>query len=174
MRGLTSQLQLKAQPGESAVLDFPTDDFGMNQAYGRAVDDRTLIEPAYQACNHELFIKESISAGTILHSEKNIYTVVDGPRGENLLYGAVVGQERCLVRVFDYNDEAKFQNEVEKLELLNQILEDSGVGEQSLVVKMMEYFSCQLSDNLTVLCIVMEHLESSLSDYLAKVTLKDE
>ena len=74
-----------------------------------------------------------------------------------------------LLRVYDADDEAKFANEVEKLNLLNQIMEE--LGEQSFLVQMIESFQTEVgSSNLSVNCIVMEHLELSLAEYLASLS----
>ena len=45
--------------------------------------------------------------------------------------------------MYDCDDVTRYQNEVEKLNLLNQIMEDMGLGgDQGLIIQMIESFSC--------------------------------
>ena len=48
-------------------------------------------------------------------------------------------------------------------------MEDMGVAEQGFVVRMVEQFSCEVEQGLTVVCIVMEHLGKSLGEYLRSI-----
>ena len=53
-----------------------------------------------------------------------------------------------------------------KLNLLNEIIEDLGVKDQSFVTKVIDFFQCQFDESVSVLCIVMEYLEQSLAEYV--------
>ena len=73
-----------------------------------------------------------------------------------------------MIKIYDSDEQVRFSNEVEKLNLLNQIMEE--IGEQDFIVKVIESFVCDIEGNncpTTLLCIVMEHLEMSLADYMA-------
>ena len=75
---------------------------------------------------------------------------------------------KVLLKIYDSEEVAKFQNEVEKLNLLNQIMEE--IGQQGFLVQVIESFSCQVGAGVgNALCIVMEHLEMSLADYVSSL-----
>ena len=68
--------------------------------------------------------------------------------------------ERVLLRVYEMDDgQMLFENELSKLNLLNEIMEDLGVQDQSFIAKVIDSFACPINDQVTVLCIIMEHLE---------------
>lgn len=75
---------------------------------------------------------------------------------------------KVLLKIYDSDEMAKFQNEVEKLNLLNQIMEE--IGQQGFLVQVIESFSCRVGSGVgNALCIVMEHLEMSLADYVSSL-----
>ena len=73
------------------------------------------------------------------------------------------------MRIYDCDEVHKFQNEVEKLELLGQIMEDMGVKEQGFLMEVIESFSCEVSQSVHALCIVMEAVDLSVSEFLCTI-----
>ena len=106
-----------------------------------------------------------------MESENSAYRVVMSVNKGNLFEIVEESSKgKYLARVYDCDDLCKFQNEVEKLEILNSIMEDMGVAKQGgFVVKMIESFSCEISSGMQVLCIVMESLGMSLATYLSSI-----
>ena len=47
------------------------------------------------------------------------------------------------------------------------------MAEQSSVVDVVEFFSCEVSTSFTALCIVMEHLDKNLADFLGSLGDED-
>ena len=80
---------------------------------------------------------------------------------DNLFEATVGGSDdlRVMVRVFQLEDAKSFESELSKLNLLNEIIEDLGVKDQSFVTKVIDFFQCQVDESVSVLCIVMEYLE---------------
>ena len=70
-----------------------------------------------------------------------------------------------MIKVYDRDEAHSFYNEVEKLELLNRILDQQGI-EQSPIVHMFEAFTCQIGQHAVVHCVVFEHLEVSLAELI--------
>ena len=136
---------------------------------------RTVEQTVYEACDGNL-IRDVIYTGVNLKSETASYTVIRLVNPSQNLYEAIIEDpniprelRKVLLRVYDADDAAKFANEVEKLNLLNQIMEE--LGEQSFLVQMIESFQSEVgSSRMSVYCIVMEHLELSLADYLANLS----
>ena len=122
-------------------------------------------------------------------SDTATYTVTSDSAlvGQSTLYEAVMDIEKddtqqasnsstipaavskVLIKIYACDELAKFNNEVEKLNLLNQIMEE--IGEKDFIVQVIESFEYQIQgSNSSVLCIVMEHLEMSLSEYMTSLS----
>ena len=66
--------------------------------------------------------------------------------------------------MYDCDDIVTFNNEVEKLNLLGQIMEE--LGDQSFIVKVLDSFQCEIGPKRGTYCIIMEHLDLSLAEYI--------
>ena len=117
--------------------------------YSRTGADPTLMQTLYEACNQNL-IQDRVKSGTVLRSESVFYQVVKAIHTSNNLFEVVdfETQTKYLVRIFDCDEIQKFQNEFEKLDLLNSVMEDMGVSEQGFVVKMIESFTCEVNQKI--------------------------
>ena len=77
---------------------------------------------------------------------------------------------KFLMKIYDTDEVHKYQNEVEKLELLAQIMMDMGVKEQSFLVEVIDSFSHEVNQHngssVQALCIVMEHVDISVNEFL--------
>ena len=75
----------------------------------------------------------------VLTGESANYTITRSISGTENLFEASTGNAtlgtKVLIKVYDIDDVTRFQNEVEKLNLLNQIMEEMGLGgDQGLIV----------------------------------------
>ena len=97
--------------------------------------ENTLAQPVYEAYYQNL-IKDKVIVGTVLQSDTTSYTVIRARSCVNIFEVRQEGKEqrKYTVKLYDYDDVHKFQNEVEKLDLLNQIEADMGVKEQGLLL----------------------------------------
>ena len=80
-------------------------------------------------------------AGIVLQSETEGYRVLRplSASGNVFEVRTLSGeQSKLIVRIYDCDEVHKFQNEVEKLQLLSQIMEDMGVNEQGFLIKVIE------------------------------------
>ena len=83
---------------------------------------------------------------------------------------------KFLMKIYDTDEMHKYQNEVEKLELLSQIMVDMGVKEQSFLVEVIDSFSHEVSQHngssVQALCIVMEQVDLSVSEFLISLNVE--
>ena len=83
---------------------------------------------------------------------------------------------KFVMKIYDTDEVHKYQNEVEKLELLAQIMVDMGVKEQSFHVEVIDSFSHEVSQHngssVQALCIVMEHVDLSVSEFLNSLNVE--
>ena len=63
---------------------------------------------------------------------------------DNLFEAAVSSNDqlKVMVRVFQVEDAKSFESELSKLNLLNEIIEDLGVKDQSFVTRVLDFFQC--------------------------------
>ena len=130
-------------------------------------DEITIEQPAYEAFDLDI-IKQHVRAGIVLQSQKDSYTILRPMTGSLFGVQSENHDAKFVMKIYDTDEVHKYQNEVEKLGLLVQIMEDMGIHQESFLVEAIDSFSCEVSHSggLQALCIVMEHLEMSVSEFL--------
>jgi len=128
---------------------------------------KTIEQTIYEACNQNE-LRDVELTGLTFTSETATYTILRPINAQKNLFEAIVEAEnlKVLLKLYDNDDMIIFQNEVEKLNLLGQIMEE--LSEQSsFLVKVIESFqSDEVGSSMGTCCIVMEHMELSLAEYM--------
>lgn len=132
-------------------------------------EEQTIEQPVYEAFDFNL-VKERVVAGLVLEGPSDSYSVKRVLQHNLFEVESKGSQERLTMKIYDADEAYKFQNEVEKLQLLSEVMEDMGVQEQNFLVSVLDQFACTLSQSegkqaLEVQCVVMEHLELSLAEF---------
>ena len=97
------------------------------------------------ACEQNL-IRDKVFTGVSLRSDTALYTVIRAVNASDNLFEAVQegkSARKVLLKVYDVDDVQKFHNEVEKLNLLSQILDE--IGENGFLVQMLDSFACEVN-----------------------------
>lgn len=87
--------------------------------------ESTIEQTFYEACPTK-FIKDVVHSGVTLKSETATYTILRPlDSSQNLFEAFIEAQNRkVLLKIYDCDDMLTFHNEVEKLNLLGQIMEE--------------------------------------------------
>ena len=175
------------QPGTNQLLSQKQSNMPMTSGYQSGVT--TVQLPEYEVYNND--IRKVIQEGTVFQSEAFLYITTrqlaaragdaavrasaniiggdlrDSPNKSIGLFEVTQLQtnEKFVIKVYDREEEHNFRNEIEKLELLNSIMNEQGI-EHSPIVHMFEAFTCQVSEQEIVHCVVFEHLDISLADFI--------
>lgn len=130
-------LDHKKLPDSVAPDMIATDDMPM-MVYSSKYEEKTVMQTVYEACDGTAggaIIKTKVETGIVLASDSSLYVVLrpasTNSKQSSNLFEAVIEQnqtdpakqgKKVLIKVYESDELHKFENEVEKLNLLNEIM----------------------------------------------------